>query len=564
MAVTLTLVLGMTFVLTVGPNGADTAQAAETSSGSAPAMFCADVAQLDLGALTGAPTEITSAKVMAASDNTLGSWEACDVQGVIAPQTQFELRLPMTGWQRNYLQVSCGGNCGVVSLNSAPASAGCTPLTSGAFAVATDNQGHYASSTVSGVFATDPTLKAEFGYQSEHQLAVAAKDITKRFYGQSATHSYYDGCSQGGHEALTEAQRYPTDFDGIVAGAPVNNWTAMTYVHAWNAQVVFSDNGKATLTTADLTPLHAAVLKGCGATDGLITDPLSCTWDPGSIKCASGQTSTASDFCLTAAQVETVRKLYSGPRDENGTLLYPGWQLRGSEANWSGVIVPTTADGTTSTQTSATERARYMLHPTADPTATYKDFKFTAAEFKQILGANEGTMDATDPDLSAFKAAGGKLILWHGLADQNVSSVGTMAYYQAVEKAMGGTVKTESFARLFLLAGVAHCGGGQGPSSFDALSAVADWVTGDKAPSSLLTSQVDNSGKVTATRPVYPYPYVAVDTTSGSADQAGTYTPRLSAAEQNLKVNYLGSFRSGYETVSGWVNGQWVTRPGKN
>ena len=527
-----------------------------------PALTCADVAQLDLGGIPGAPTEISSAKPMAAGDNPLGSWAACDVQGIIAPQIQFELRLPMTGWQQNYLQVGCGGNCGMVNLGNVPAASGCTPLTNGAFAVATDNEGHDSSA---GVFSTDPTLKVDFGYKSDHELALAAKEIIRRFYGQPATHAYFSGCSQGGHEALTEAQRYPADFNGIVAGAPANNWTALNaFSHAWNAQAVFPDGGDATLTTADLAPLHAAVLKGCGATDGVVADPLSCTWDPASIACASGQTSTADDFCLTAAQVRTLHRLYSGPRDQSGQLLYPGWQLRGSELNWAGVVVPTTADGSSADQGIATETLRYQVYPQARPDLTYKDVEFTDTSFEQIMQANEGTMDATDPDLSAFKAAGGKLILWHGLADQHIPSVGTMAYYQAVEKAMGGAASTESFARLFLLPGVAHCGGGQGPDSFDGLSAVVDWVTQDKAPSSLLTETLDSSGQTTASRPAYPYPYVAVDTTGGPAGQAGSYTPVLSTAEQDLHVDYLGSFRSGYETVSGWVDGRWVTRAGKN
>lgn len=565
--------LAAAFVLTVGAAAALTGSSAQADSttavaaaASTPAISCADVATLDLSGISGAPTQIASATALAAADNTLGAWAACEVKGLIAPQIQFDLRLPMTTWQGGYLQVGCGGNCGVVPSGSAPAATGCTPLTDGAFAVAADNQGHYGTSMGSGLFGTDPTLKADFGYKSEHQLALAAKDIIKRFYGTSATRAYYDGCSQGGHEALTEAQRYPTDFDGIVAGAPANNWTAHTFQHAWNAQSVFSgENGQATLTTADLTPLHNAVLKGCDATDdGIIEDPLSCTWDPGSIACANGQTATDDDFCLTAAQVTTVRRLYSGPRDKNGELLYPGWQLRGNELNWAGVIVPTSATGTTTNQTNVNERVRYLLHPEAHPELSWKDVEFTAADYRKLMKANEGMMDATDPDLSAFKAAGGKLIIWQGLADPNISSVAAMAYYQAVRKTMGGEAATEDFARLFLLPGVAHCGGGQGPDTIDALSAVVDWVTTGQAPDSLLSQDLDSGGNVTAARPVYPYPYIAVNTTGGSATDPDSYTARLSTAEQNLKVDYLGSFRSGYETVSGWVNGQWVTRPGKS
>jgi feruloyl esterase len=525
-------------------------------------MSCAGVASLDLAsAVPGVPFEVTSATELAAGSNKLGSWAACDVKGVIAPQIHFELRLPQTGWQANYLQLGCGGLCGSVSTDSAAASAGCVPLTSGAFAVASSDEGH---SQGGGLFSTDPTLRADFGYKSDHQLVQVAKALVTSYYGRPAAHSYFDGCSQGGHQALTEAQRYPKDFDGIIAGAPANNFTALnTFSHAWTAQSVYLNGGPATLTTADLEPLHKAVLKGCGATDGLITDPLSCTWDPVSLKCKAGQTSTASDYCLTADQVTTLRRIYAGPTDEHGKLLYPGYQLRGSELNWAGVIVPATATGVSGDVNFVKETIRYQVFDDPRPNLTYKDVKFTAAYFDKIMQPNEGMYDATDPDLSAFKKAGGKLILWHGLGDQHIPAVGTMAYYKAVTKAMGGTAATEDFARLFLLPGVAHCGGGQGPDSFDALTAVVDWVTKDEAPASLLTKSVDSDGKATASRPVYPFPYVAENTTGGPADQADSYTPVRSAAESGLTLNWLGSFRSGYETVGNWVHGKWVVTKGK-
>ncbi|MDQ0578667.1 tannase/feruloyl esterase family alpha/beta hydrolase [Streptomyces rishiriensis] len=537
--------------------------AAATDSGIAPAMACSQVASLDLAAaVPDVPFEITSAAEVPAADNTLGNWAYCNVQGVIAPQIHFQLRLPQTGWQADYLQLGCGGLCGNVSTGNAAASYGCVPLTSGAFAVGSSDEGHYQGG---GLFSTDAALRADFGYKSDHWLAQVAKVLVKQYYGQSATHSYFDGCSQGGHQALTEAQRYPTDFDGIVAGAPANNFTALnTFSHAWTAQSVFLNGGPATITTADLAPLHAAVLKGCDApADGIVTDPLACGWDPASITCKAGQTSTASDFCLTSDQVTTLRRIYAGPTDEHGALLYPGYQLRGSELNWAGIIVPTTATGTTGDMSFVRETIRYQVFDEPHPELTYRDVKFTAAYFKKIMQPNEGTYDATDPDLTAFKKAGGKLILWHGLRDQHIPAVGTMAYYKAVQNVMGGAAATSSFARLFLLPGVAHCGGGQGPDKLDALTAVVAWVTKGEAPDSLLTTAVDTSGKTTATRPAYPFPYIAGNTTGGPADEASSYTPVRSTAEANLTLNWLSSFRSGYETVGNWIHGKWVVSKGK-
>ncbi|MBS2534095.1 tannase/feruloyl esterase family alpha/beta hydrolase [Catenulispora sp. NF23] len=533
--------------------------------GTAPVLPCAQVGRLDFGSVPGAATEIDSATPVAAADNPQGPWDACQVQGTIAPQIQFQLLLPTKTWQGEYLQDGCGGYCGSVGITT-QAAAGCAPLTGGAFAVATDNGGHAGGTVFSASFGADPALRASFGYQSEHELALAAKAIITRFFGTGPRSSYFDGCSQGGHEALTEAQRYPHDFNGLIAGSPAGIMTELNvFFQGWNAQANTAPDGSQILTPADLAPLHNAVLQACdaadGTRDGLISDPLNCHFDPATLAC-DGRTSTASAFCLTPAQVTAVRKLYAGPRDAHGTLLYPGWQLPGSEANWAGWLVPVAPGAPSADQDIVQSTLRYMVSPGVDPSATYKDVKFTDAEFARITRANDGMYDATDPDLSAFRAAGGKLILWAGWADPEISPVGTIAYYQAVQRAMGGERATDQFARLFLLPGVSHCGGGEGPDQFDALSALTGWVTADKAPDSLLTSSVDPSGTTTATRPVFPYPQIAVDTTGGPTGQASSYTAqpgtRLGA------VDWLGSFRSGYETVSGWVDGQWVTRPGKN
>lgn len=557
----------LTFLALVVGLGTAGATVAPTTSPSAitPALTCAQLAQLDLGALPGASTEITSAAPLAAKDNRQGPWDACTVQGTIAPQIQFQLLLPTATWQGDYLQDGCGGYCGNVTINT-QAAVGCLPLTSGAFAVATDNEGHFGGAGFSASFGADPTLRASFGYQSEHQLALAAKAIIAKFYGTPAQHAYYDGCSQGGHEGLTEAQRYPTDFNGIISGSPASILTELNvFYQGWMAQANTATDGSPILTLADLAPLHQAAVNACdaqdGTKDGLISDPLSCHFDPGTLAC-NGSASTATDFCLTPAQVDTVRKLYEGPRDAQGDLLYPGWQLPGSEQNWAAWIVPTSPGTASIDQGIAQETLRYVVNPGIDGSATFRDVQFTAAEFQQLTQANDGMYDAIDPDLSAFKAAGGKLILWAGWADPAISPVGTVAYYQAVQNAMGGAAATSQFARLFMLPGVSHCGGGDGPSSFDALTAITNWVTRNQAPDSMITSTVDSGGTVTATRPVFAYPQMAVDTTGGPVDQASSYTAKPGTVLP--PVRWLGSFRSGYETVSEWINGQWITRAGKN
>ncbi|MEZ0110260.1 hypothetical protein ABH920_004275 [Catenulispora sp. EB89] len=547
-------------------NAARAAKPTATAPATTPLLTCNQLAHQDFATTPGATTEIDSATPLAATDNPQGPWDACQVQGTIAPQIQFQLLLPTKTWQGDYLQDGCGGYCGSVTI-ATDAAAACAPLTNGAFAVAGDDEGHAAGSVLSAAFGADPTLRAGFGYQSEHELALAAKAIIARFYGAAPHHSYFDGCSQGGHEGLTEAQRYPRDFNGVIAGSPAGIMTELNvFYQAWNVQANTAPDGSPILTPADLAPLHQAVVEACdaadGTRDGLVSDPLGCHFDPATLACAPGRTSTAAAFCLTPAQITTVRKLYQGPRDAHGTLLYPGWQLPGSELNWAPWLVPVAPGAPSVDQTIVQQTLRYMVEPGVDPTATYQDVKFTDAEFTRLTQANDGMYDATDPDLSAFRAAGGKLLLWAGWADPEISPVGTIAYYQAVQTAMGGEHATDQFARLFLLPGVSHCGGGDGPDQFDALTAITDWVTAGKAPDSLLSSSVDANGTTTATRPVFPYPRIAVDTTGGPIDQAASYTARPGTSLG--PVTWLGAFRSGYETVSGWVDGQWVTRPGKS
>ena len=565
-----TLSAALMLAVGVSAGGSQAATGSTTSNAITPTTTCSAATSFDLLALQGANTSITNATSVAASSNPEGDWAACEVQGIIAPETHFTIYLPTTTYAGEYLQDGCGGYCGSVNVNTA-ADYNCLQMTDGNFAVAADDEGHEGGGFTATAFQ-DPELKAVFGYESEHQMALVAKAIIKDFYGSAPTDSYFDGCSDGGREALLEAQRYPKDFNGIIAGSPASVQTELNaFEEAWNAQANTAADGTAILTSDDLTPLHNDVLQACGGstavTLGYLADPLACNWNPASIECASGQTSTSTDFCLTAAQVETVDKLYAGPTDAQDDRLYPGYEVRGSELNWAGWIVPTNGDEESSTTDAGIGTGAWQSlvseTGTFDGTASYMDVKFTKAAYKKVTSANDGELDMIDPNLSAFEKAGGKLILWAGYADPAINPVGTIAYYQSVVKDMGGLAATEQFARFYLLPGVAHCGGGQGPSNIDALTTITAWVTQGAAPSSLLTSATDTSGTVTATRPVYAYPDIAVDTTGGSIYQASSYTAEVSKAEQNLSITWLGGFRSGYETVSGWVNGQWVTRSAK-
>ncbi len=528
-----------------GTGGAQAARTAATQSAAdrlgvvPPALSCSQLATLDLAGMTGVAVSITSA---ASTTATPGGWAACDVHGNIAPQEQFEAFLPTSTWRRLYLQTGCGGFCGTVSI-AAQQATGCVPLTGGQFVMASDNEGHFGTNAFDGTFGADPQLREDFGHLSEHVLAGFMKKLIKIFYRRPASYSFYDGCSQGGHEGLMEAQQFPRDFNGIEAGAPASITQPLNvWYQGWNALANQGPDGQPILTADKLPVLHAAVVKACGQLNGLVMDPMTCTFDPASIQCPANASSTAD--CLTAAQVSVVRKLYQGPRDAQGTLMYPGWQVPGSELDWLPWVVPAAGASTATTidPSIALNTIRYLAYPGINPRLGLTDIPFTAAGFRQIMNATGSTFDATNPDLSAFRDAGGKLLIYHGLADPAISPIGTIAYYQAVEDQMGGLAATQKFARLFLIPGMSHCSGGQGPNSFDALTAVINWVEQGTAPTSLLTTQTPTAADPVQSLPAYPYPLMATYNGTGSVDVASSYHAALPAQPFNAHIDWLGSF----------------------
>jgi len=518
-----------------------------------PKIDCAALAQQDLSGTPGAPAVIGSATV---TTSPVG-WEACEVKGTVAPQIQFDVLLPTTTWRQRYLQTGCGGFCGSVDF-FADATDECVPLLRGDFAIATNNEGHVGVAGFDATFGVDPQLRVDFGYRSDHVVALVAKRLIALYYGQGPRYSYFDGCSQGGHQGLTEAQRYPHDFDGIVAGAPASLFTSLiAFSTSWHATANTDAQGRPILTAAKLPALHAAVLRECDAKDGLadgqIDDPRACAFDPRSLRCPAG-TDTAN--CLTDAQIDAVRKLYDGPRDERGRLMYPGGEPVGSEANWARWVTPTATGAPAVAANNATNALKYLVFASPRPSATLQDLHFDSATFREIA-QQAGIYDASDPDLTAFRAAGGKLLLWHGWADPAISPYGTIAYYHALTERMGGTAATQRFARLFMLPGVSHCGDGQGPDAIDALTPTLAWVEKGVAPDRLIaTKRQDDT--VVRTRPVYPYPTVARYDGTGSTDNAANFTPTPPPIRYEDDIAWLGSFRSGYEQTCSWHDGHWM------
>lgn len=521
-----------------GPQAAPTArQAGADLPVIEPAVACASLSRTDVSQAVGASVGITAAAVTTAQQGH----EVCDIKGVIAPQIQFQVQLPTKTYRQRYLQLGCGGLCGTLSLRVQGAD-GCMPVTNGWFATASSNQGHVEGGSQNGNFGTDRQLRVDFAYRSDHVLALAAKALIARFYGRDPAYSYFDGCSQGGHQGLTEAQRYPDDFDGILAGAPASITQELnTFNQPWLARVDRDAQGRVILPASKLPMLHDAVLDECDARDGLadrqIDDPRACRFDPAGLRCAGADAPT----CLTPAQVTVVRRIYSGAVDSRGRHLYPGGQPYGSELAWSPWFIP--ADPNAPQDTSIAWSigngwVKYLAFwPNPPLDYDVNDVEFSEREFRRAERLAD-FYGAKDPDLRAFERRGGKLVMWHGWADQAIPPTGTIAYYDAIRRRMGGLAATQRFARLYMLPGMLHCSGGEGPSSFDLLTPLMEWVESGTGPERVVARQ-PQTGR---TRPVFPYPKVARYSGSGDVNDAASFVaadgPRFDDS-----FDWLGKFR---------------------
>jgi pimeloyl-ACP methyl ester carboxylesterase len=438
--------------------------------------------------------------------------------------------LPLTTWRGSYLQQGCGGLCGHVGVSLTDPSrtsgyqAPFAPLRDGEMVVAADDQGHESPTNQDALWAEhDLQLRVVFGYSSEHSLAVTAKALIRAFYGRDPLHSYFDGVSDGGHQALNLAQRYPEDFDGIIAGAPALNWAALLgLLETWQVRANVDEQGGQVLTSEKLPALHAAVMAACANASGYIEDPRECTFDPGTLLCPTGVDDAG---CLTAAQVETVRKLYRGPTGPAGRNLYDGGQPYGSELAWNAWLVRPAGDpgwpGNTFGPPLGLNYLKYMAfwyNPPED--YDYADVPYTSY-FHDRLQRLGGIYNATNPDLSAFRARGGKIILYHGWADEGVPPFATVNYYEAVAERMGAA-ETQTFSRLYMIPGLYHCPCGQpvdgDPATVvDMMTPLTDWVERGIAPETLqlpVTSQT--TGQPVENIPVAPFdPLAAAPVTQG-------------------------------------------------
>ncbi|OFE18724.1 hypothetical protein BA895_00545 [Humibacillus sp. DSM 29435] len=457
----------------------------------------------DCGAMMGQTVKVErgTARVTAATTVPATGTDAalCELSGTISPSIHFTLRLPTEAWNGRYFQTGCGGFCGAVPIAS------CGQALSRGFAVAAEDTGHVGGSGDGTWALNNRPGEIDFGYRSPHVTAQAGKALTKRFYGTQPAYSYFQGCSTGGRQALSEAQRYPHDFDGIVAGAPAlyQNYLA-TLSQGYLETVNRRSDGTVILTQAKARVLSAAVLARCdgkdGRLDGVVTNPDRCTVDPAVVKCASG---TDEPTCLTGEQVRVARAFYAPPVDSRGRTVYPAGLARGSEAGWPGYSIGTDT-ALSGGGNYAQEVLRYLAFR-SDPGLTYNLFDFDPARDAKKLDYMARIYNADNTNLQPFERAGGKLMIYHGWADPLITPGGTVDYVRDVMARAGGHAQTKGFMRLFLLPGVYHCTGGPGEDTVDWLTDIQQWVEKGKAPKRVIATKRAADGSVTSTRVVREY-----------------------------------------------------------
>lgn len=471
-----------------------------------PVMECSALAATDVNPLGDAPARIVRASIVQEGEKA----PYCRVEGYVVPQVKFELRLPTNNWRQRLMFSGCGGFCGRVEFRIRAAE-GCSAIDNGEFALVTSDLGHDSPNGNSDTIwaAGNRQGKIDYGYRGVHVVTVTAKTIIERFYGQKQAFAYFNGCSDGGREGLMSVQRYPNDFDGVIAGAPVFNATANNSIfHAWSARHSVRADGRLMFSRDDLALLHKAALAACdeagdGLVDGLIADPLSCAFDPVVLTCKGENTA-----CFDQEQVNAARALYRGPQDSRGKSLYFG-RPAGSELLWGGPEV-------------VTYSSSFVRNMSEDMPREF-DLASFGFEPKDLARYNllASIYNADDPDISAFQKRGGKLMLWHGLADPGVPAGSTVSYYRDVRKILGESV--DSFVKMYLLPGVGHCGGGNGPEKMNMVDAIMAWVEDGVAPGAIETVKKEY-GRIVASRPVYPYPALATYLGSGDPNSAASFT----------------------------------------
>jgi len=430
----------------------------------------------------------------------------CRVTASLTPTSDSDIRievwLPASGWNGKLQSVGNGGWAGVIGYPALGAAL------AGGYATAATDTGHVGNTAT--FVPGHPEKLVDYGYRAVHEMTVAAKALVGAFYGSGPRLSYWNGCSTGGRQGLMEALRYPADYDGIIAGAPVNARTQQLTWELWVAQAVHA-NEASYIPPAKYPAINAAVLEACdardGAKDGLLEDPTQCRFDPAVMECKEGDAAT----CLTPAQVQAARQIYT-PATNPATkeAIFPALQP-GSELGWGALAGPQAVG-------EAVEFFRHVVFN--DPTWDFRSLRFDRATEQAAPAAR--VLDVVDPNLKPFFDRGGKLLLYHGWNDQLVAPLNSVNYYNRVVGAAGGPAAAARSVRLFMMPGTNHCAGGVGPNTFDRMAVMERWVERGEVPARIAATHSTN-GAVDRTRPLCAYPQVARYRGTGSLDDEASF-----------------------------------------
>ena len=458
----------------------------------------------------------------------------CRIAATLRPtgdsDIKVEVWMPVEGWNGRFQGRGNGGFAGSISYDAIGAAV------QQGYAGASTDTGHAAAATDASWALGHPEKVADFGFRAVHEMTQFAKRVVQAFYGSAPRYSYFGSCSNGGRQALVEAQRFPADYDGILAGAPANFWTHMN-ASAKAVAPALEHGGY--IPPTKLPAIARAVNAACdardGVADGILNDPRQCDFDPGVLLRKSGDSQT----CLTAPQVAVLRQLYAGPHDAQGRALYPGY-MPGAEEGPNGW-------GTWITGPAPQQSLMFIFGRGFFANIVYgrADWDFKDAGADQAVADGDaraaGILNATDPNLAAFEARGGRLILYHGWNDPALAPLNTIHYYDSVVTRLGKAAAV-AFTRLYMVPGMQHCGGGPGATVFgqggpseredprhNMELALHQWVEQGVAPSAIIaTKYVDDDPRkgVKLTRPLCPYPQTAQWTGAGSTDDAASFACR--------------------------------------
>ena len=432
----------------------------------------------------------------------------CRVQATLTPSSDSDIKvevwLPQVGWNGKFQAVGNGGWAGTI-----PYSAIAGALQSGYAAAGTDT-GHTGGN---GDFALGhPEKMIDFGYRAMHEMTVYAKAVVATFYGNPAKYSYYVGCSQGGRQGLSEAQRYPTDFDGIIAGASAIDQMRMHGART-ALNLIVNKSADSAIPRSKYSMVNTAVLNACdaldGVKDGVIEDPGKCRFDYAKLTCKSGD----SPDCLTASQVESAKAMTSPIKDpKTGKTLFAGYLIPGSELGWGTLGGAQPLGLSVSGMQNVAFQNRQWDYHTMD----------IATDIERAARSDNGATATNDPNLRPFIDAGGKLLMYHGWSDPQVTPMNSVLYYNDVLRVVGKNRAADSIA-LFMIPGMNHCAGGPGTDTFDKVKVLEDWVERGVTPKRIEASHSTN-GVVDKTRPLCPYPQVAVYKGKGDTNAAENFS----------------------------------------